>query len=101
MMFGGAGAALAGEVTGSGKGGPNGNGVPGATTPRGDSIRANSICAFSGLADGGEGEPAGPGNTQNWGSIPKAVRDVLAAQGEHPGDACNGHSGFLAGGGEA
>lgn len=100
MVFGGAGAAFAGEVTGSGKGGPNGNGTPGATTVRGDSIRANSICAFSGLADGGEGEPAGPGNTQNWGSIPKEVRDVIATQGEHPGDACNGHTGFLAGGGE-
>jgi hypothetical protein len=100
MLFGGAGAAFAGEVTGSGKGGPNGDGVPGATTVRGNSIRANSICAYSGLADGGEGEPAGPGNTQNWGSIPKAVRDVIATQGEHPGDACNGHTGFLAGGGE-
>ena len=100
MLFGGAGAAFAGEVTGSGKGGPNGDGTPGATTVRGDSIRANSICAFSGLADGGEGEPAGPGNTQNWGSIPKEVRDIIATQGEHPGDACNGRTGFLAGGGE-
>jgi hypothetical protein len=100
MVLGGAGAAFAGEVTGSGRGGPNGDGTPGATTVRGDSIRANSICAFSGLADGGEGEPAGPGNTQNWGSIPKAVRDVIATQGEHPGDACNGNTGFLAGGGE-
>jgi hypothetical protein len=100
MLFGGAGAAFAGEVTGSGKGGPNGDGIPGATTVRGESIRANSICAFSGLADGGEGEPAGPGNTQNWGSIPKVVRDEIATLGEHPGDACNGHTGFLAGGGE-
>jgi hypothetical protein len=93
--------AFAGEGTGSGKGGPNGDGTPGATTVRGDSIRANSICAFSGLADGGEGEPAGPGAPpQSWGQIPKAVRDVIATQGEHPGDACNGHTGFLAGGGE-
>jgi hypothetical protein len=38
---------------------------------------------------------------QNWGAIPKEVRDVMATQGFHPGDACNGHSGFLAGeGGE-
>jgi hypothetical protein len=88
------GTAFAGEVTGSGKGGPNGGGVPGATQGR-----AKSICAFSGLADGGEGEPAGPGAPpQNWGQIPKAVRDVLATEGEHPGDACNGHTGFLAGG---
>jgi len=96
MLFGGAGAAFAGEVTGSGKGGPNGDGTPGATMDR-----ANSICAFSGLADGGEGEPAGPGNTQNWGHIPKPVRDAIGTQGaEHPGNACNGHTGFLAGGGE-
>ena len=62
---------------------------------------ANSICVFSGLADGGEGEPAGPGEPpQNWGQIPKEVRDQLATQGEHPGDACNGHTGILAGGGE-
>ena len=84
------GTAFAGEVGGS----ENGNG-PKATT------HANSICSFSGLADGGEGEPAGPGNPpQNWGQIPKAVRDVIATQGEHPGDACNGHTGFFAGGGE-
>lgn len=100
LVLGGAGTAFGGEVTGSGRGGPNGDGTPGATTVRGDSLRTSSICAFSGLADGGEGEPAGPGNTQNWGSIPKAVRDVIATHGEHPGDACNGHTGFLAGGGE-
>ncbi len=101
IVSGAGGTAFAGEITGSGKGGPNGDGTPGAVvgafTPDG---HANSICAFSGLADGGEGEPAGPGNTQNWGSIPKAVRDVIATQGEHPGDACNGHTGFMAGGGE-
>jgi hypothetical protein len=34
---------------------------------------------------------------QNWGQIPKEVRDFIATQGEHPGDACNGHTGFLAG----
>ena len=32
--------------------------------------------------------------------IPKEVRDQLATMGEHPGDACNGHTGFFAGGGE-
>jgi len=31
------------------------------------------------------------------GQIPKEVRDVIATMGEHPGDACNGHTGFLAG----
>lgn len=80
-----AGAVLAGEVTGNGD-----------ETP----IRfvANSICAFSGQNDG---EPP-PGRTaahvQNWGQIPKDVRDGLATMGAHPGDSCNGHTGFLAGG---
>ena len=84
--------ATAGEVTGNGKGtqGP---------------AHAHSICVFSGLEDGDKTtthprpQPAGPGTTQNWGQIPKAIRDVIATQGEHPGDACNGHTGFLAGGG--
>jgi hypothetical protein len=108
MVLGGAGAAFAGEVTGSGRGGPNGDGTPGATTVRGDSIRANSICAFSGLADGGEGEPAGPGAPpQNWGHVRQFLTGELGltpaqikASGEQPGDSCNGHRGFLAGGGE-
>ena len=33
------------------------------------------------------------------GQIPKEIRDIIATQGEKPGDACNGHTGFLAGGG--
>jgi len=79
--------AMAGEVTGNGK-------------PTQGPAHANSICAFSGLDDGSEGGVGGPGAPpQNWGQIPKAVRDMIATQGEHPGDACNGHTGFLAGGG--
>ena len=81
----GAGSAFAGEVTGNDK-------------PTAAPEHANSICAFSGQNDG---EPP-PGRTaehvQNWGQIPKEVRDVLATEGSHPGDACNGHSGFFAGG---
>ena len=50
-------AALAGEITGSGKGGPNGNGTPGGT------LNASSACAFSGLDDGA----ATPGTVQNYG----------------------------------
>jgi hypothetical protein len=93
------GTAFAGEVTGSGKGGPNKDGVPGAVvgafTPDG---HAHSICAFSGLDDGTEsGDGVVPGVTQNWGQIPKEVRDEIALEGEHPGDACNGHTGFMAG----
>ena len=81
-----AGAALAGEVTG--KGDP---------TPIAGYI-ASSICSFSGRNDGEP--PAGrtAAHVQNWGQIPKALREALAEEGAHPGDACNGHSGFLAGG---
>ena len=50
-------AAFAGEITGSGKGGPNGNGTPGGT------LNASSACAFSGLEDGA----ATPGTVQNYG----------------------------------
>lgn len=81
----GASAALAGEVTGNGE-------ATAAPT------HAQSICAFSGRNDGEP--PAGrtAEHVQNWGQIPKEVRDFIATQGEHPGDACNGHSGFFAGG---
>jgi hypothetical protein len=81
----GAGAVFAGEVTGNGK----------ATPIAG--YQAKSICAFSGQNDG---EPP-PGRTaahvQNWGQITKADRAYLATIGYHPGDACNGHRGLLAG----
>jgi len=92
------GSVFAGEVTGSGKGGPNKDGTPGAVVGIFEGEGANSICAFSGLADGGEGEPAGPGNTQNWGHIPKEQRGV--GEAVPPGISCNGHTGFVAGGGE-
>lgn len=82
-----AGSALAGEVTG--------NGDP---TPI-SGYQANSICAFSGLNDGEPPEGRTAAHVQNWGQIPKAGRDFLRTIGFHPGDACNGHSGFLAGGG--
>jgi hypothetical protein len=86
-------AAFAGESTGSGK-----------TTPIADDI-AQSICSFSGLNPEGllpSTDPSfEPGHTQSWGQIPKEVRDQLATQGLHPGDACNGHTGeFATGGGE-
>lgn len=84
------GSALGGEVTGRGD-----------PTPV-QSYVMRSICAFSGQNDG---EPP-PGRTaahvQNWGQIPKADRDYLTANpsehGAHPSVACNGHSGYLAGG---
>jgi hypothetical protein len=55
----GASVAYAGEITGSGKGGPNGNGTPGGT------LNASSACAFSGLEDGA----ATPGTVQNYGHM--------------------------------
>jgi hypothetical protein len=74
----GASTAFAGEVTGNGK-------VNAAPT------HANSICSFSGLEDGSEGTPGGPGNPpQSWGQIPKEVRGFLTSIGEYPGMACNG-----------
>ncbi|GAA2731854.1 hypothetical protein GCM10009867_06450 [Pedococcus aerophilus] len=88
-------AASAGEITGNGK-------------PAQGPAHANSICAFSGLEDGdGAGFP-GPGGAppQNWGHVQQAERAAgatpadLKASGFQPGDSCNGHSGFLAGGGE-
>jgi hypothetical protein len=88
LLGAGVGSAQAGEDTGTGEDtqGP---------------AHANSICVFSGLEDGEEGTLPGPGEPpQNWGQIPKADRDILAQEGAHPGDSCNGHTGFLAGGGE-
>ncbi|HEU5491247.1 MAG TPA: hypothetical protein VFU84_10680 [Gaiellaceae bacterium] len=88
-----AGSAFAGEVTGNGKKTPIGQ-----ASEEGGPPHASSICSFSGQNDG---EPP-PGrkaeHVQNWGQIPKEVRDVIAEEGEHPGDACNGHTGFFSGG---
>ena len=55
--------ALAGEVTGSGKGGPNGDGTPGGIG------RARSACVYSGLEDYDGLAPATPGVVQNWGHV--------------------------------
>lgn len=82
----GAGPAMAGEVTG------NGNPTPIS------GYRASSICSFSGLNDGNPSPGRTAAHVQNWGQIPKAIRNALTADGAHPGDACNGHTGFLAGG---
>jgi hypothetical protein len=82
----GAGSAFAGEVTGNGK-------------PTAAPAHANSICAFSGQNDGNPPPGRTAAHVQSWGQIPKQVRDVLRTEGSHPGDACNGHTGFLAGGG--
>ena len=84
-------AAFAGEITGSGK-------------PTQGPAHANSVCVFSGLEDGdGAGFP-GPGGAppQNWGHSKALYGSTPAerkASGFQPGDSCNGHRGFLAGGG--
>ena len=74
----GANVAIAGEVDGKG------NPVPGGE-------KGKSECSYSGqqddpVADAGffKGD-----RVQNWGQIPKMMRDILASVGLLPGDACN------------
>jgi hypothetical protein len=92
LVVAGAGPSFAGEITGNGK-------------PTGAPTHSNSICSFSGQEDGSEGGPSGPGTPpQNWGHVQQAERAAgatvkdLKASGFQPGDSCNGHRGFLAGG---
>jgi hypothetical protein len=86
--------AFAGEATGNFD-------TTGKTTPIANFVPA-SICSFSGQNPERFLDPSDPdyepGRTQSWGQIPKTVRDTFPAE-EHPGSACNGHTGFLAGGG--
>jgi len=90
----GTGPAFGGEITGSGK-----------FTPNHTFGHAQSICSFSGLEDGDGGPFPGPGGAppQNWGHSKQLYGATPAerkASGFQPGDSCNGHSGFVAGGGE-
>jgi hypothetical protein len=90
-----AGIALAGEVTGPpGKGGHTPIGAAPDTDPH-----AHSICSFSGLGDGEDAPGRTAAHVQNWGQIPKVQRDAMSLIGFHPGDSCNGHSGFFSGAG--
>ena len=68
LIFGSSGAAFAGEIGGSGKGtqGPE---------------HANSLCVYSGLEDFNLESPVDPGVTQNWGQIPKEIRDQISVNG--------------------
>jgi hypothetical protein len=68
LVVGSAGTAFAGETGG------NGQDTAGPT-------HARSLCVFSGLEDGSEGGPSGPGVTQNWGQIPKELRDAWSDRG--------------------
>ena len=93
------GSVLAGEVIG-----PPPEEGPVIYTPIGaapdDDPHASSICSFSGLGDLEDDPGRTAAHVQNWGQIPKVVRDEISAFGAHPGDSCNGHTGFFSGGGE-
>jgi hypothetical protein len=72
-------AAFAGEITGNGKSLKQPDGT----------LHGRSACAFSGREDE-PGDPLFRGLiAQSWGQINKAVRDMLATMGLHPGTACN------------
>ncbi|MFC8501979.1 hypothetical protein ACFUC1_06435 [Pedococcus sp. NPDC057267] len=76
--------ASAGEVTGNGK-------------PAQGATHANSICAYSGQNDSPDDPFPEGGRVQNYGQLVKVgLKDAIPG----PGVACNGHTGFLAGGGE-
>lgn len=68
LVFGSAGGAFAGEIGGNGQ-----------ETPAGD--KAKSLCAFSGLEDFDLLEPVQPGVVQNWGHVPKELRDMFSDRG--------------------
>jgi hypothetical protein len=78
----GSGAASAGEVNGNGQ-------------PTSGPDHAHSICVFSGLNDTPD-DPIEGGRVQSYGQIVKAGGKSFVPS---PGEACNGHTGFLAGGG--
>jgi hypothetical protein len=88
-----AGPALGGEIKGPG----SPTGIPvGESQPTAAPAHTNSICAFSGLNHFHEGEPGElPIRTQSYGQL---VRAGFKTDVPSPGVACNGHSGFLAGG---
>ena len=76
--------ASAGEVTGNGK-------------PTQGPAHANSICAYSGQNDTPNAPFPEGGRVQSYGQLVRVgLKDVVPG----PGLACNGHNGFLAGGGE-
>jgi hypothetical protein len=91
--------AFAGEITGNGQ-----RLLSVEASKWGTGLHARSLCAYSGQEDlqwfvdeetnliRVEDPVKGvPGHAQSWGQIPKAVRDILTAEGAHPGQACNPH----------
>jgi len=86
----GAGAVMAGEITGNGKSLKLDD--PGKW---GTWLHARSECAYSGLNDT-PGQD-GFGHTQSWGQLPKEMKEFLTSIGVSPGTSCNP---TRAGGGE-
>lgn len=75
----GAGAVLAGEITGNGK----------SLQP----MHGKSVCAFSGLNDERTAEE--PGRTQSYGQLVRiGLKDIIDGFGGSPGNACNPTTGF-------
>jgi hypothetical protein len=100
-------AALAGEITGNGK--PLWTNTDQWGVPH--TLHANSICAFSGQEDNQfPGTPSNPNlefspdapHSQSWGQDVSAgfvEPSVLKGGDPSPGPSCNGHTGYLSGGG--
>ena len=89
LTFAGAGAAVGGEVAGP----PQDGFATGELTPVADYV-ANSICAFSGLNAYHPGKDDVFPSVQTYGAFVAAGdKDAVPS----PGDACNGHTGWLAG----
>src|SRR4051812_40399458 len=96
-----AGSAFAGEIRGPG----SPTGIPAEGPDTAALAHTNSICAASGLNEFHAGEPGElPIRTQSYGQLVRAgvldPSDPLIRSTLGPGTSCNGHSGFLAGGGE-
>lgn len=83
LMAMGSGPAFAGEITGTGQ-------------PTQGPAHTSSICAFSGLNDSPNDPFPEGGRVQSYGQL---VRAGLKSAAPSPSVGCNGHTGFLAGGG--
>jgi hypothetical protein len=80
----GAGASLAGEITGTGK-------SLKIDSPTG--LHGHSLCAYSGLND--EITPEEPTRTQSYGQLVRiGLKELVDSIGGSPGQACNPNIGF-------
>lgn len=106
-----AGALLIAGMSPATAGEAQGNSSAGNINETGMRGHANSICGFSGQNPERFLDPSDPnyepGRVQNWGHVRQFLSGDLGltpaqikASGFQPGDSCNGHTGFLAGGGE-